>query len=542
MATLVSTGTVASANGSTSSVSVSSASATSGNKLVLEVSWGDGGTATRNVLGTPTGWTADFAPLSFGNVVSGGYAVFSKTAAGGIEAASISAPSGLGLFAFARITEWSGMGAHDTADASAITTNNTGGASTGVTVPNTGTLTKANSTVFTGLALFSVSGLTNEGVAFSGGSWTAGMANQNEANVVTLTGLKTVSANTALNAVYTWTSDSGIVGYQAAVVVYSDSAVTVGLTGQKATHTPGSVGSSRTLPATGQSVTSSAGSLTSGSAVGLNGLVASLVSGALAPSTSSTVGLAGQSVTTSSGSLLAALNAGLTGQSSLFASGTIVPAQTLGLTGQQAVFSAGTISAGNNVVISLSGQIANFSSGALTSAIAAALSGQSGALMPGNLLAGNALGLTGASITGASGSISPAIASGLTGAQSAFAAGNVATQGDVTVGLSGAQAVFACGQISVAPSGQPGALDSSVTISSGAYRKKKRAKPIKRLVASQQVEPPKFAPEFVPTAKPTRVPRETTSLADIAKPVDLTQDDEEAMHVILRLLDEIEDD
>lgn len=222
MATLVSTGSTATSNGSVTSVTVSSASAAVRNRLVLEISWGDAGTATPYVLAAPVGWTPDFNPTSFGNIVTGGYAVFSKIAAGGVESATLNSGSGAGFFSFARITEWSGMAAHDTADTSALITNNTGGASTGVTVPNTGKLARQSSTVFTGLALFSVSGLANEGVAFSGGSWTAGLSNQNEANVVTLTGLKSVSSNTALNAVYTWTSDAGIVGFQAGVVVYSD--------------------------------------------------------------------------------------------------------------------------------------------------------------------------------------------------------------------------------------------------------------------------------------------------------------------------------
>ena len=227
MATLIHTGTQAQVTGA-SSITTNSPSASAGNTLVLCISWvlgSDPGSA--QTLTAPTGWTAAVNPASAENAGGGpaGVACFYKIAAGGVESPVINTPTGSGNFyANAIITEWSGMGSHDTADSSAITTNNSAASTTGATVPNTGTLANTNSTVFTMAALLAGTGLANASIALSGGTWTTEASDQNtQTSVGTLIAHKTVSSNAALGAVYTWTSDSTLLCYQAIVVVFSDS-------------------------------------------------------------------------------------------------------------------------------------------------------------------------------------------------------------------------------------------------------------------------------------------------------------------------------
>jgi hypothetical protein len=225
MATLVNTGSQAQATGS-SSLTINSPSATAGNTLVLIVSWilSSGNAATPSA---PSGWTAALAPASSGQgggMGAAGVAVFYKTAAGGTESPSFSSPDGSGnMYANAIITEWSGMGSHDTNDSSSIVTNNTGGASTGTTVPNSGTLAAANSTVFTALAMLCGTGLANANFAVTSGYTSEATDNNTSSSAGTLIAHKTVSSNVAINAVYTWTSDVTILSFQAACVVFSDS-------------------------------------------------------------------------------------------------------------------------------------------------------------------------------------------------------------------------------------------------------------------------------------------------------------------------------
>ena len=227
MATLINTGTQASC-AAASSLSVVSPSATSGHTLVLQVSWVDTFAGGAIALSAPSGWTAALAPNSSynGGGTACGYGVFYKTAAGGVETAVVAEPSGVhtGLYADGVITEWSGMGAYDSASSSAVLTNNSAASTTGCTVPNTGTLANANSTAFTGVALTCSTGSTNAGIAFSGGSWTTEMSDQNtSASVGALAGHQVISSTAPLNAVYTWTSDASMSNFQAAVVVFSDS-------------------------------------------------------------------------------------------------------------------------------------------------------------------------------------------------------------------------------------------------------------------------------------------------------------------------------
>lgn len=255
MVTRVAIGSQSTVSGG-ASLTTSSPSATANNHLVLIVSWGlsvDPGSAQA----TPaiTGWTQAQAPTSAYNSVgvpSGsnklacGVAVYHKTAAGGVESPVFNAPDGSSnLFAHGIIIEYSTTGTwsyDSTASSSAVKTDNTGGSSTGTTVPNTGTLAQSDSAVVTVLALMAGTGLSNANFAFSGGSWTTDATDNNTSTSVgTKIGDKVVSATTALGAVYTWTTDSTIVCFQAVTAVFSDTpnSTSVALTGSAVTGSRG---------------------------------------------------------------------------------------------------------------------------------------------------------------------------------------------------------------------------------------------------------------------------------------------------------------
>ena len=199
---------------------------TTGETLVALVSWIDVSSSTATALSVPAGWTAAYNPTGFASVGNGrgGLACFFKTAAGGSESCTINTPGSAGSFyANAILYRYAAGMTHDTADAPATTINNAAASTTGVTVPDTNTLSGANSAVLTGVSIFAGTGLANAAIAFSGGSWTTDLSDQDTSvSVGSLFGHKSVSATTPLNAVYTWTSDASMFCYQAAVVVFSD--------------------------------------------------------------------------------------------------------------------------------------------------------------------------------------------------------------------------------------------------------------------------------------------------------------------------------
>lgn len=213
-------------------LTTSSPTASTGNLLVLEISWltstASGGAGL--TPSAPAGWSTALALLSSVSGTTGraGYSVFYKTAAGGVESPVFDNPDSpnANLYAHGIISELpSGSTFDSTASAGANTTNNSAASTTGVTVPSTGTLAFGNSEIFTGAAIMAGTGLANAGIAFSGGSWTTDMSDQDTtASVGALQGYKAVAVTTPLNAVYTWTSDSTTLCYQAGIVVFSTSA------------------------------------------------------------------------------------------------------------------------------------------------------------------------------------------------------------------------------------------------------------------------------------------------------------------------------
>lgn len=222
MATLVNTGTQANVAAGLL-LTTNSPSASAGNGLILQIGWLDAVAGAAGTPPAPAGWSVGFAALSAFNTNSVGYSLFYKTATGGVESPVFTVPSGSTMYAHGIITEWSGMGALDPASTGAAATNSAAASTTGVTVPNTGTLANAKSTIFTGVAIGAGAGLPNAAIAFSGGAWSTLISAQDTgASVGTLVGDKVVSSNAALGAVYTWTADATMRTYQAAVTVFSD--------------------------------------------------------------------------------------------------------------------------------------------------------------------------------------------------------------------------------------------------------------------------------------------------------------------------------
>lgn len=222
----VHTGSVATTLGA-SPLTVVSPSATAGNKLVCQVAWVDVGTGSAETLSVPSGWTADrnvASAFNGGSLAASGYSVFSKTAAGGVENCVVASPGiAANFFASGVITEWpSTVGAHDTADATALVTVNAGASTTGATVPNTGTLGQANNVVLGGIIIAAGAGLTNAGIAIASGFTTIAVDQNSSTDVSFLFAYKNVSSTAPTGAVDTWTSDSSMICAQSALTVYAD--------------------------------------------------------------------------------------------------------------------------------------------------------------------------------------------------------------------------------------------------------------------------------------------------------------------------------
>lgn len=239
MATKVATGSRANVAAG-SSVSPSSPAATAGNTLVLQVSFADTAGSIGESLSAPAGWSVARAPAAVTAAGIGvvGLACFYKTAAGGVETPTINTPGGAGgFYANAVITEWSGLGAIDSAaNASSIVNNASAASTTGQTVPATGTLAAANSTAFTMLSVVCGSGLANAGIALGGTGWSTEAQDQNTSTSVgSYFADKSVAGTGSVNdAVFSWTSDATMAAYQAHVVVFSDVPASVSLTVDRA--------------------------------------------------------------------------------------------------------------------------------------------------------------------------------------------------------------------------------------------------------------------------------------------------------------------
>jgi hypothetical protein len=264
------------------------------------------------------------------------------------------------------------------------------------------------------------------------------------------------------------------------------------------------------------------------------------------------VGLGGQGATFTAGSLTPSTSVAPTGQAATFATGALVPNLTVALTGQSAIFTAGTVTTGSDVTASLTGQAAAFTAGILAPSTTIALSGAAASFASGNLIATPQLGLTGASITSAAGQLSPATSVPLTGLSASFVAGIVAAVGDVTVALTGTSATFSAGQIQVGAGAQAGPVDSPRS-AEGYYRRKRKQKlpelPPAVFISPASLEhaPPQAVIDAVPDfthlaktlgAEPAELSRRIdVEIARLMRAAE-ERDDEEALFVILSSLED----
>lgn len=245
-----------------------------------------------------------------------------------------------------------------------------------------------------------------------------------------------VSSGTVSKDTFSWTTSSTFGTLAVSIKPAAGSGLTLGLTGQSATFTPGSLTPSQSLAVTGQTASFTAGTLGSASTIGVTGQSASFTPGTLTPSAA--LALAAQTATFTAGAL------GLT--------------STLGLQSQSATFTQGTITAGgaSDLTLALTGSAASFSPGSLTPASTVAVTGQSGAFSPGSLSAQNLTALLGQSSSFAPGTLAPSASFGLLAANASFSQGTISVAGgDVTLSLSGLTASFSTGQMIASGADQP---------------------------------------------------------------------------------------
>jgi hypothetical protein len=145
----------------------------------------------------------------------------------------------------------------------------------------------------------------------------------------------------------------------------------------------------------------------------------------------------GQAVTASAGAIKSAISVSLTGHAITASAGSLTAAATQALGGQSATFSQGNVTTGNDVTASLTGQSASFSQGTITASAAQAIAGLAGTFSQGALTAGVAQALSGLAVSGAQGTATPVIAQALSGQQVTLSQGAVSVPGDVTVSLTG---------------------------------------------------------------------------------------------------------
>lgn len=190
-----------------------------------------------------------------------------------------------------------------------------------------------------------------------------------------------------------------------------------------------------------------------GVTVALTGQRSTFTPGTTAPS--SAVALTGKAITSTAGTVVPGLSIALLGKSGTFTSGLLVPNSSVALTGQSATFSSGTITAstGGDLTLALTGQAASFATGTLTPAISIGLNGQALTSSSGTLSPVSTLALTGTAMTSAAGVLIPATTVSLTGQGLTGITGAITASagGDLTIALIGQAATFGSGNLS--PSG-----------------------------------------------------------------------------------------
>lgn len=231
------------------------------------------------------------------------------------------------------------------------------------------------------------------------------------------------------------------------------------VTGQAVTTAAGVVGPGNQLTLTGQSASSSTGSAAISSQVAITGLSASFTAGTVSPSGAGSATLTGQAATFAPGTAVVVSTLALTGQRSTFASGTAAAGLSAALTGQASTFNVGTL--GPNITVALTGQSSAFLAGNVSApnSVFAALTGQSSTFSSGSLTPSSAVTATGQSTTSSAGTLAAAKTVALTGSGITSALGTLL--GSYTVGLTGQSAIFAAGLV-LPPGDKTASLTGSV--------------------------------------------------------------------------------
>lgn len=277
--------------------------------------------------------------------------------------------------------------------------------------------------------------------------------------------------------------------------------VTVGLTGQAATFSSGTISPALSVALTGAAATFAQGTLIAS----LDKVGRPLVTGPGISPDYTKLFLGRRLSTTVNAS--SDVTVALAGQGATFAAGTLNPSASVPLAGQSATFGVGTMSTGNDVTVGLIGQSAAFTAGTLTPSSAVALTGNSATFTPGTLVATPTVAFTGQAATMAAGTLTPNFALALSGLQATFSPGTLGAQasGDVTVALTGLATTFSAGRLS--PSG-----GDSTTAGGGKSQKKARKPKASSLIVDEFANPVFKRPIPIPTA-----PKFTVTFADLIR-------------------------
>lgn len=214
-----------------------------------------------------------------------------------------------------------------------------------------------------------------------------------------------------------------------AAYIEATSGVTLALTGQSATSTPGALAPSATRGLSGTAAAFTPGTVTASTGanltVALSGQSAAFTAGTLIRGVSVT--LAGSAATFTTGVILAGTSASLTGSIAASAAGTLGHSTAGALSGQPATFAAGTVTAstGGNLTLSLSGQASAFGSGLLAPTLNLAPNGQAAVLATGTVGAVNGVALTGQTATMAAGALGVSVSWAVSGTPATFAQGTL---------------------------------------------------------------------------------------------------------------------
>lgn len=211
---------------------------TAGSLLVLCVSYIDtaqGSSATPAAAtdsnGTVAAAQAPACMHTAAGVDGGACIYYVKNAAAGTHTFTFNPfAHGGALYANATLDEWSGIDTIAPLDKNPTATTNSAAASTtGDNTGTTATLSQANELVYAVLSLMCTTGLASAGISTPASSgYTSRTVDQaTNTSVGTEISYKEVAATTAVSGAWTWTADASMVGYQAVIATFLETAVVI---------------------------------------------------------------------------------------------------------------------------------------------------------------------------------------------------------------------------------------------------------------------------------------------------------------------------